>query len=196
MVIGISGKFRSGKDTVANMIMRFVQPRSGAWKVCRFADRLKAVVATLTGTHVEVNHTDEGKQSVAPGFTHTLGELQQIVGTVLRVHVDPQLWVNTAMESAKSTTADIVFTDVRFPNEVEAIYAMGGVVIRVEGDPTGLRETDARDKTHISETALDDYPFEYVIRNDGTLAELTRKVTRVMDVICAGSGGDGVVGGE
>lgn len=32
---------------------------------------------------------------------------------------------------------------------------------------------------HISETDLDDYPFEYIIENDGTRDDLEKKVLRV-----------------
>lgn len=47
-----------------------------------FAERIKRVVATsLTGTSLETNLSREGKRSTPPGFTKTLGELQQIIGT-------------------------------------------------------------------------------------------------------------------
>jgi len=36
---------------------------------------------------------------------------------------------------------------------------------------------------HISETALDDYPHDFYITNDGTLAELEQKVLAVIDTI-------------
>jgi hypothetical protein len=34
-------------------------------------------------------------------------------------------------------------------------------------------------KEHVSETALDDWHFDYIIKNDGTLAELRTKVLAV-----------------
>lgn len=53
--------------------------------------------------------------------------------------------------------------------------SLGGYVIRLEGDPTNCR-ANGRDLTHISETALDDYPFEFVIQNNSTLDHLYEEV--------------------
>lgn len=68
-----------------------------------------------------------------------------------------------------------LITDVRFPQEVEAIKNRDGIVIRV------IRPGKQDGDTHISETALDDYKdFDFVIINDGNLEELEEKVKNIL----------------
>ena len=88
-----------------------------------------------------------------------------------------------------------IITDVRFPNEAKAIKDRGGVVIRVNRPVLN----DLKDDTvtamayalsiqakqrkkgiyHPSETALDDYEFDHVIENDGSIEELVKKVKQL-----------------
>lgn len=67
-----------------------------------------------------------------------------------------------------------IITDVRFPNEAQAIKDKGGVVVRIERQKhTGLGEFPMPlQKLHPSETSLDDWKFDYVINNNGTLEQL------------------------
>jgi len=77
-------------------------------------------------------------------------------------------------------------TDVRFPDEVKAIEDRGGVVIRVNRpdeplieDGTTIYYPPFDDVEHPSETALDDYEFDYVINNNGTIEDLVEKVKQL-----------------
>ena len=63
-------------------------------------------------------------------------------------------------------------TDVRFPNEAQRIKDLGGVVWRVKRPGVGPANY------HESETALDDWPFDAVLENDGNLVDLSLKVNR------------------
>ena len=60
-----------------------------------------------------------------------------------------------------------VFTDVRFPHEVEWIDGMGGLIVHIHSPErekeSGLSE-EARE--HSSETALDTFSFQHVVDND------------------------------
>jgi len=184
MLIGISGKIGSGKDTVAGLIVHY---SAEDWEIRGFADRLKLTVAALTNTTVEENYSRKGKQFQPPGFSHSLGVLQQKVGMALREHIDPNIWMNIALEN--TTNKFVIVADVRFQNEAEAIRNRGGMVIRVNGDPTHCRENDSRSHQHPSETELDHWPhFDWVIENSGTLEELSQHVqswiTRIMHPEC------------
>ena len=78
-----------------------------------------------------------------------------------------------------------IITDVRFPNEAQAIKDRGGIVIRVKRplDRLGnsklpkLKHTSVTQ--HPSETALDDYDFDYVIENEGSIDELIQKIKQL-----------------
>lgn len=178
MIVGISGKLGSGKDTVADLIRQECpSTKHHPWKVIRFADRLKEVVATLTQTTLQENHSREGKQSIPRGFPRSLGSLQQQVGMALRTYVDPNIWVTVAMTPIRPDD-HVVIPDVRFPNEAEEIKRRGGLLIRVEGDPANVRGGDARNLAHPSETALDAYgDFDVIIYNNSTLDHLLETVS-------------------
>src|SRR5690606_4016638 len=79
------------------------------------------------------------------------------------------IWVDATM-NALDVERDYVITDCRFPNEAQAINRAGGLVVRVQRPGNG----PAND--HPSETALDDYQFDGVINNDGTLEDLATRV--------------------
>jgi len=68
-----------------------------------------------------------------------------------------------------------VITDTRFPNEAQAIKDAGGILIRV------VRPGNTPINTHSSETSLDNYPFDHVIINDGSLEDLVEKVREVLE---------------
>ena len=66
-----------------------------------------------------------------------------------------------------------IITDMRFPNELEAIFKRGGITIKVvrPGVLVG---------THASEIALDDAEFDYEIENNGTIEDLIEKVKEIL----------------
>ena len=83
-----------------------------------------------------------------------------------------------------------IITDMRFPNELEAVKKKNGITIRVNRksfkwiDPdeyeiqTGKKVE--RVAEHESEKALNDAEFDYTIENDGTLLELVEKVRKIL----------------
>lgn len=119
--------------------------------------------------------------------------LMQLVGTECgRNIIHPQIWVNALfadykyigtknIDGATVITANIrtdypnwIITDLRFPNESKAVESRGGLIIRV------IRESLTSSDTHESETALDDYPFDNLITNDGTIEQLVEKVKTIL----------------
>lgn len=177
-LIGISGKKQHGKDTIADHLVA----NYGFTKV-RFADAVREVAldidplvsaATIAGAlrtyrlsdFVESQGWDEAKKH--PEVRRTL----QRVGTEAIRKQMPDFWTTVALQKAHEVNGPVVICDVRFKNEVEAVDAWepGSPTIRVIRP--GMPDND----DHISETALDDYPFEHVIMNDGTIEDLHRKV--------------------
>jgi len=68
-----------------------------------------------------------------------------------------------------------IITDMRFPNEMEAVELREGVTIKVVRPGTAVG-------THPSEIALDDAYFDHVISNDGTIEDLIEKVRQVLTI--------------
>ena len=171
MLIGINGKLGSGKDTLADLI----QKHSSVNNLIRksFAYKLKAMGAFLTATDEKVWFTQEGKNIVLPAWGMTIGEFQQKLGTeAIRDGLHINAWV-LALMADYDKIYNWIITDVRFPNEAEAVKERGGIVIRVNGDPAGVRARSSRNLNHPSEIALDNYEkFDYIYTNDKSLADL------------------------
>ena len=130
--------------------------------------------------------------------------LLQLLGTDCgRNIIHPNIWVNALFadyihmdytdveDGIKYTVLEEskwIITDLRFPNEAKAIKDRGGIVIRVNRPlgPHNLKHnddgtTDFNGSLHPSETALDDWTFDYVIDNNGTIEELISNVKNLLE---------------
>ena len=173
-IVGLTGKKRSGKDTVADIIQKHYLCERIA-----FAEALKCMAYDL-------NPVVDDPSSDLAGLVDTFGwdtvkekvpgvrEFLQFLGTdICRKHLGEDVWVNVAMERAYGHLSDgksVVFTDVRFPNEA----AMCDAVISV-----CRPEIDDSD-THVSETAMNEFRVAATIVNDGTLEDLEKSVIETM----------------
>jgi hypothetical protein len=169
-LIGLSGYAQAGKDTTAAVLIE----RAGFIRVS-FADALRDAIYALNPQISDWSGTARLQELVdAEGWDYVkvtypeVRRLLQAMGTeVGRAQFGENFWVETAFRKMSGNT---VFTDVRFPNEYEAIKAAGGEVWRITRKGTGPVNG------HPSETALDDFSFDRVIENDGSLDDLAKVV--------------------
>lgn len=171
MIIGLTGYARVGKDTVAGYFIH------NGYTKAAFADPMREAllklnpIVTIGGqyTHLGDVVTRMGWEAVKQ-LSPELRPLMQRMGTeVGREMFGENFWVDLAMKNV-AQYPDVVFSDVRFKNEADAIVEAGGVVIRVVRD--GVIPANG----HISESDMDDYPVDYVIGNHGLPHELYAKV--------------------
>jgi dephospho-CoA kinase len=167
MIIGISGKAGSGKDTVAQMLFEKI---AGGKIITHFADNLKNIISKLLRVSYQDLMNPEFKKKTVDLFPqYTYRTLMQAIGTKFR-EIDKDFWVKLMMETFKySDNYTIIIPDVRYKNEAEAIKNKGGVLIRINRDIPEIND-------HSSETDLDNYKFDYIINNTGTLDDLETKV--------------------
>ena len=185
-LIGISGLMGSGKDQFAEYI------RDNAYDyfvIKKFGGKLKEICGLLLGVDQSVFEDQEyKKQSLGPEWGGmTVRDMLQVVGTeCMRDTLHPDVWVNaliTEFETDKGEPGSWdcphwLVTDVRFPNEANRIKENGGIVIRI--NRKGVVRTD-----HPSETALDHYPFDYYVENNGSLDDLKKKAIAFYNVSIA-----------
>ncbi len=126
----------------------------------------------------------------------TVREFLQKLGTeAMRDGLHTNVWVNALFADYKAkwvATGDAIeedevslkkeyphwiITDMRFPNEMEAVVKRHGITIRVIR-PVKKKKNKA--KLHPSETALDKAKFDYEIINDGSIEELVKKVREIL----------------
>jgi hypothetical protein len=93
-------------------------------------------------------------------------ELLQRFGTeVGREMFGDDFWVNAAIDSIKDGSR-VVVSDVRYPNEADAVKKLGGEVWRV------VRPGYGAANDHASEHALNDYNFDYILENNSGVQSL------------------------
>jgi len=158
ILIGISGKKRTGKNTIASLIKSLTNQTVEEFS---FAQDLKLELAQLL--KVKSSDVESAKELYRP--------LLQALGVYRREFNGENYWINRCFLRIYRSNAEVcIITDVRFPNELAATQASGGIVLRVCRD-TGLVDT------HESETALDGQQnFDHIILNTGSLEHLLSEV--------------------
>lgn len=180
MIIAISGKYQSGKDTLARYLLEALP----GFAPKMFAEKLKLVVSILTGVPVAEMSTTDGKQRYLREWGMTVGEMLQRIGTDgVRNRVHRDAWV-LATFAYYTPASNWIITDCRFPNEADAVKSRGGIIVRVNRT---ARELGGRDPKHESETALDAYQgFDFIFQNDGTLESLAAFALEVATAVKKG----------
>lgn len=136
-LIGLTGYAGSGKDTVAEILVR-----EHGFKRYAFADKLRELAYAL---NPHVQETEELYGSDLQTLVDLYGwdwtkraypavrEMLQRVGVWHRENVSPDFWVNLVHDqiSADWHHENVVITDVRFENESDYVRRNCGHVIRV-----------------------------------------------------------------
>lgn len=175
-IIGLSGYARSGKDTVADYLVGY----HGFTKTS-FADPMREALLRLDPNidldgyrmHLSTALTALSWEEIKARSTEIRGLLQRLGTDVVRDMLGQDLWVEYAMSRLDADTP-VVFADVRFVNEANAIKLHGGQVWRINRTGTGAVNG------HPSETALDGYDFDKVIDNGGDLTQLFMKAGLIL----------------
>lgn len=172
MIVGISGYALSGKNTVAEIIQK-LQPEK-KWQIKGFSHKLKEVASLLTGIPVGMFESQSFKQSYLTGWDMDVRTLLQRLGTdAIRDGLHKNAWVNALFADYRAGDNWLV-VDTRFPNEADRIKLYNGLVIRVErGAPVN---------THPSETAIDDWDFDFYIKNNSDIESLTKSVEALIQI--------------
>ena len=210
MIIGICGFIGSGKDTIADYLVNVQHFRRMS-----FAATLKDAVSSVFGWDRELleGRTKESRawrEQVDAWWATRLGipdltprwVLQNWGTEVCCKGFHNDIWVASLENRLRKTTDDVVISDCRFPNEIEALRAVGAQVICVErGDRpvwydwaaryntceddqhrltmrivAELEQSPLKYRVHESEWAWVGQSFDAVIDNNGEISELYDRV--------------------
>ncbi len=186
-LIGVSGRKRSGKDTFAARLIS----DHGFTKVA-FAEPMRAMlkaqdpIVDWIGDDVRIDPihlTDvlgpDDDWETAKELPEVRRLLQDLGTEAGRAILGENVWVDAAFRVVDEIPGPVVITDVRFPNEADAVdhwshyngdrfgqVRTHGLLVRVTRP--GLPEDDL----HPSETALDDWSFPLRVQNNGTVSDL------------------------
>lgn len=199
MLIGLAGAKHSGKNTCAEFIREYF---GGDFDVREwsFAEDLKKSAAASLGIYENgVDFCNELKEcgdihvyfNNNVHFVITGREFLQLYGTEAHRDVFGQsFWVENLLTKIQNNEDggfgyhggdyphfDLI-TDVRFPNEAQAIKSMGGKIIQI------VRESEADGDAHASEKPLDRELVDRVIGNNSTLGALKETIIFAVEEEC------------
>jgi hypothetical protein len=174
LYIAVSGKIGSGKDYITENYLAPLLDLTLHVSKMAFADQIKINIASKEDRSIETILTESKTPEIRLKMQHEGTEQG-------RDKYGPDIWVRTLenwvrLRVCRGDQLDVVFiTDCRFPNEAEWVERHGGLLIRVDAPDRNLKaimQEANRDpllaesiKSHLSETALDAYPFKYTIDN-------------------------------
>jgi hypothetical protein len=208
MIIGVCGFIGSGKDTVADYLVNLHHFRRES-----FASTLKDAVASVFGwdrTMLEgrTKQAREWREQQDNWWTNRLGMvitprwvLQNWGTEVCRNGFHDDIWIASLENKLRNSTDDVVISDCRFPNEIQAIKNAGGIVVRVVrgAEPEWYDAAKSRNRgpngntnwalsgrrleqlgVHASESAWVGTKFNAVLDNNSTLDDLYQQVKRLV----------------
>ena len=171
MIIAFAGRKQSGKTSACEFTGNvFSQTLQKNCAIYNFADPLKKMCIDIFGlTYEQCYGSDENKNEYVnclwpdSGKSMTAREVMQYVGTNIFRKMQHNVWAGATIRKIQDENLPLaLIADCRFPNEVEAVKNVGGLVIKLNRNPYGSR--------HESETALDEdrydqSNFDFVIDN-------------------------------
>lgn len=166
LIIQISGKKRSGKDTFAKFLTQAYQNQNLTVDIFSYAEPLKQIAADImwiTTEQLETFKNDPDSYKLKTTHDDTLISvtnyrylLQTLGSEAMKKWFGPTVWVDLLDRRIKQSTADvIIIPDWRFKSET----IPNSIKLRMQ---THIKSTD----THISEIDLDNYDgFDVYIDN-------------------------------
>lgn len=210
MIIGVTGFIGSGKDTVADYLTTF-----HGFKRVSFASSLKDAVSSVFGWDRELlegstKTSREWREQKDIWWSERLQMditprwVLQYWGTdVLRNHFHTDIWVASVENKLRQTKDNIVITDCRFSNEVNALQNVGGITVRVsrgeqpewydaavsynKGEFGNMSWSISKSKlenkkVHASEYSSVGLKYDYYIDNNGSIDELHQQIKSIINL--------------
>lgn len=198
MIIGICGLIGAGKDTAADYLVNF-----HGFKRDSFAASLKDAVSAVFGWERELlegrtKHAREWREEIDPWWSIRLSmpsltprSVLQLWGTeVCRQGFHDSIWIASLENRIRKSQDNIVISDCRFPNEIDAIRNVGGRVIRIVRGPDPDWFNTARlhmdqmklkyPDVHASEFSWAATEFDAIIENNSSIDDLYKQLKNLV----------------
>jgi hypothetical protein len=167
MIIGLTGYARSGKDTVANILVDNYK-----YNRLAFADKIRQLLTEIDPILENGQRLSSTLEEYGWDIAKAKPEVRRLLQTLgvgARKMFGDNLWVDRALGEvapANYYLYNFVVTDVRFKNEADKIKTKGGQIWRVKRLGVGAVNN------HVSESEMDDYKVDQILINNGTIEDL------------------------
>lgn len=192
MIIGVCGFQSSGKDTVAEYLVK-----EYGFKRLSFASAIKDMLSILFDWSRDkleglTKEDREWREQIDPIWSKLLDmpflspryAMQYFATDLFRNHFHPDIWLKIVENKLEKYKYEhIVISDCRFINEINMIIQKGGKIIQVHRNmpdwvyryeqTNNLEEIEELKNLHISEYEWIKSHKDYIIKNDSSIKELT-----------------------
>lgn len=190
-LIAFKGRAGAGKSTATGYLIKALQKKGKRAFRMSFAAPLKKTCAEIFGTAFDIDSSaffgsQEEKNAPLPQIPGWSGRMiLQHIGTEGFRHVSKDVWpkyaINKALTHLELDGYDhMVFDDLRFLSEAEAIKAAGGYIIEMVGGHDKQGGQDQGIKGHASEAEVALINADLKIVNDTSLEDLQAKLEALL----------------
>lgn len=172
MVIGLCGRKRSGKTTIAKYLQeKYKFARANFATPIYMMNELLLRYQGLSEERIQYLVHGAGRDTeIVPELGwKTCRYFQQTIGTDWgRGCMHDSLWVNACISTGIFSNENVVVENVRFLEEADRIRKLGGLIIRI------IRPDNDNEDQHRSEQESETIITDFVINNDSTIEMLCK----------------------
>ena len=186
-IIGLCAKKRAGKDTLAYHLIEnygyvryaFADPLKNACREIfllndeQMDGSLKETFDDRWGVSPRVLFQRIGTEMFREKLTNVFPEMETIANNLWVYRFEQ--WYKEQLK--ENPNLKVVITDCRFPNEINVIKRLNGIIIKID------RDSKTNNDSHASEKNIDNIKGDYLLENNTTIEEYYQKMDELMSVI-------------
>ena len=186
-IIGLCAKKRAGKDTLTHHLIEnygyvryaFADPLKNACREIFLLNNeqmdgsLKETFDDRWGVSPRVLFQRIGTEMFREKLTNVFPEMESIANNLWVYRFEQ--WYKEQLK--ENPNLKVVITDCRFPNEIDVIKRLNGIIIKID------RNSKTNNDSHASEKNIDNIKGDYLLENNTTIEEYYQKMDELMSVI-------------
>lgn len=168
-IIGLLGRSRVGKDTVAEILCN----KTGKYQIVRLSYPLKKAVCCLYDLTMDQLETS-AKEAIDTRWNKTPREVIQSLTDYMMNYMGNDFFTKILFNHYDSGkySDHIIIPDIRYPHDIVEIQKRGGIVIKIERPNNPIR--------HEFEKHIDNLEGNMTIVNDKGLDHLHEKINQIL----------------